>query len=167
MVEAALGLGGNLGDVRQTLDRAVEMVCNGTDTTLRARSSDYLTPPWGKTDQPDFVNCCIVVKTALTPHALLEKIRNTENALGRNRQNEVRWGPRPLDIDMLTYDDLALDEPELILPHPRILERAFVLVPLAEIAPDLVVGKTRIGDAVGLVDTTQIRKLPPALSQLI
>jgi 2-amino-4-hydroxy-6-hydroxymethyldihydropteridine diphosphokinase len=167
MTEATLGLGGNVGDVRHTLDRAVDMVCDGIDVTLRARSSDYLTPPWGVTDQPEFVNLCIAVETALSPRALLEKVRKVEKALGRDRTTEVRWGPRPIDIDMLTFDNLALDEPELILPHPRVLERAFVLVPLAEIAPDLVVNKTRIGDAVGRVDTSQIRKLPPALSHLI
>lgn len=167
MAEAALGLGGNVGDVRHTLDRAVDMLCDGIDTTLIVRSSEYLTPPWGVTDQPEFVNLCILVDTALSPRALLERMRAVEVALGRDRGAEVRWGPRPIDIDLLTYDDAVLNEPELTLPHPRILERAFVLVPLAEIAPNLVVDKTRIGDAISLVDTREIRKLPPALSQLV
>ncbi|MGZ5811281.1 MAG: 2-amino-4-hydroxy-6-hydroxymethyldihydropteridine diphosphokinase [Xanthobacteraceae bacterium] len=167
MAEATLGLGGNVGDVRHTLDRAVEMLCDGIDTTLIARSSEYLTPPWGVTDQPEFVNMCILVDTALSPRALLERMRTIEVALGRDRSAEVRWGPRPIDIDLLTYGDAVLSEPELTLPHPRILERAFVLVPLAEIAPDLIVDKTRVRDAVSLVDTREIRKLPPQLSELM
>lgn len=167
MAEAALALGGNIGDVRQTFQRAIDMLCDGIDTTLLARSSDYLTPPWGVTDQPEFVNACILVETALSPRALLERMRQAEETLGRDRRSEVRWGPRPIDVDLLVYDAVVLDEPELTLPHPRILERAFVLVPLAEIAPDLIVDKTRVSEAAKLVDAHAIRKLPPMLSQLV
>lgn len=167
MVEALLALGGNVGDVRATLDRAVELLCDGTDTRLRKRSSHYLTPPWGVTDQPDFVNMCISVDTALSPRALLERMQQVERELGRNRKSEVRWGPRRIDIDLLAYDELTLDEPELTLPHPRIFERAFVLVPLAEIAADKVIGGTRIRDVLTRIDTSAIRRLLPHLSQLV
>jgi 2-amino-4-hydroxy-6-hydroxymethyldihydropteridine diphosphokinase len=167
MVEALLALGGNIGDVRDTLDRAVDLLCDGVDTHMRARSSDYLTPPWGVADQPEFINMCLAVTTALTPRALLERARAVETALGRDRGAEVRWGPRRIDIDLLTYDDVTIDEPELKLPHPRMLERAFVLVPLAEIAPDLVVNGTKLRDALARLDTSAIRLLPPHLSQLV
>ena len=90
-------------------------------------------------EQPPFVNLCIAVETVLAPIALLARAQAVERACGRDRSQERRWGPRPLDIDILAYDDLALDTSELTLPHPRLLERAFVLVPLAEIAPERVI----------------------------
>jgi 2-amino-4-hydroxy-6-hydroxymethyldihydropteridine diphosphokinase len=167
MAEVLIALGGNVGDVRATLDRAVELLCDGNDIRLIARSSDYRTPPWGKTDQPEFVNLCIVAQTSLSPHALLERAQLVERALGRDRSKDVRWGPRPIDIDLLAYDQIEIDEPNLQLPHPRLLERGFVLVPLAEIAPDRVVSGTKIGDAVKRVDTSGITVLPPRLSHLI
>jgi 2-amino-4-hydroxy-6-hydroxymethyldihydropteridine diphosphokinase len=167
MAEAWLALGGNVGDVRSTLDGAVDMLCDGVDTRLRARSSHYLTPPWGITDQPAFVNKCLAVETALSPRALLERMRSVEKTLGRDRSAEVRWGPRRIDIDLLAYDDVTLDEPELTLPHPRMFERAFVLVPLAEIAPDRIIAGTKVRDALARLDASGIKLLPPHLSQLV
>jgi 2-amino-4-hydroxy-6-hydroxymethyldihydropteridine diphosphokinase len=161
MAEALIALGGNVGDVRDTLDRAVAMLCDGGDVRLCARSSDYRTPPWGVTEQPPFVNLCIAVETGLTPRALLARAQAVEQALGRDRTQERRWGPRPLDIDLLAYEHLAVQEPDLTLPHPRLLERAFVLVPLAEIAPDRVIAGMRARDALARLDTTGIEKLPP------
>ena len=131
MAEALLGLGGNIGNVRETLNRAVAMFCDGHEVRLMARSSDYLTPPWGIEDQPPFVNCCLVVETTLPPNALLARAQAVERTLGRDLPGERRWGPRPVDIDILAYDDLVLETPELTLPHPHLFERAFVLVPLA------------------------------------
>ena len=133
MAEALIALGGNIGDVRLTLDRAVAAFCDGEEVRLLARSSDYRTPPWGVEEQPPFVNLCIAVETRLGPRALLARAQSVERALGRRRAAERRWGPRPVDIDLIAYDDLALREPDLTLPHPRLFERAFVLVPLAEI----------------------------------
>jgi 2-amino-4-hydroxy-6-hydroxymethyldihydropteridine diphosphokinase len=167
VAEALLALGGNVGDVRNSLTRAQDMLCDNIDTRLIVASSHYLTPPWGKEDQPEFVNMCLAIETALSPRALLERMQVTERKLGRDRRNEVRWGPRTIDIDLLAYDDLVLDEKELTLPHPRIFERAFVLVPLAEIAPDRVIGGTRVRDALKNLDTNAIRLLPPHLSQLV
>lgn len=161
MAEALLGLGANIGDVRLTLDRAVACLCDGSKVRLLARSADYRTPPWGIEDQPPFVNLCIAVETALAPRALLDRAFAVERAFGRDRDVERRWGPRPLDIDLLTYDDLALAEPGLILPHPRMLERAFVLMPLAEIRPNLVVRGTSIASAMARLDTSRIERLPP------
>jgi 2-amino-4-hydroxy-6-hydroxymethyldihydropteridine diphosphokinase len=160
MAEALLALGGNMGAVRATLDRAVAALCGGTDTRLLARSSDYSTPPWGVTDQPRFVNRCIAVETTLAPDALLARAQAVERALGRDRARERRWGPRPIDIDILAYDDVVREGPDLTLPHPRMFERAFVLVPLAEIAADRMIGGRRVGAALAKVDASGVQKLP-------
>jgi 2-amino-4-hydroxy-6-hydroxymethyldihydropteridine diphosphokinase len=161
MPEALIALGGNLGDVRDTLDRAITRFCDGKAVQLVARSSDYLTPPWGVINQPEFINCAIAVSTVLTPQALLKRAQVVEAAFGRDRAKETRWGPRILDIDLIVYDDVALATPELTLPHPRLLERAFVLLPLADIAPDRVIAGRRIRDALAKVNLAGIVKLPP------
>ncbi len=161
MAEALLALGGNIGDTRVILDRAVSMLCDGKDVRLVARSADYGTPPWGVTDQPAFINLCIAVETILTPAALLGRAQAIERALGRDRASERRWGPRSLDIDMLTYDDLKVDKPGIVLPHPHLLERAFVLIPLAEIRPELTIAGVPIADALKRIDATGITRLPP------
>ena len=160
MAEALVALGGNVGDVRDTLDRAVTAFCAGEEVRLLARSSDYRTPPWGVADQPPFVNLCIAVTTGLAPHVLLARAQAVERKLGRERSKERRWGPRPIDIDLLAYDDLTLETPDLTLPHPRLFERAFVLVPLAEIAPGRMIGGIKVSDALARVDRTGIERLP-------
>ena len=161
MTAAWLALGGNVGDSRTLLDRAVTLLCDGKNIRLTARSADYRTPPWGVTEQAPFVNLCIAVDTTLPPLDLLARAHEVERALGRDRAREQRWGPRTADIDIIAYDDIALTEGALILPHPRVLDRAFVLVPLAEIAPNLVIGGTRIADAAAKHAATGIEKLPP------
>lgn len=160
-VEALIALGGNVGDVRSTFDGAVAMLCDGGDVRLVARSSDYRTPPWGVTDQPPFINAVIAVATALPPRDLLARALKVERAFGRDRENERRWGPRTLDLDLLAYGDLVLHAPNLTLPHPRLFERAFVLLPLAEIAPERVIAGIRVRDALARLDTAGIEKLPP------
>jgi 2-amino-4-hydroxy-6-hydroxymethyldihydropteridine diphosphokinase len=147
MARALIALGGNVGDVRATFDRAVDLLCDGNTVRLVARSSDYRTPPWGVEDQPPFVNACLVVDTVLPPRGLLDLALSVEATLGRNRARETRWGPRALDIDLIDYDGQVIDEPGLELPHPRLFERAFVLVPLVEIAPDLMIGGTTVREA--------------------
>ena len=161
MAEALVGLGGNIGDVRTTLDRAVAAFCEGAAVRLLAQSSDYATPPWGVEDQPAFVNRCLAVATSLPPRPLLNRALAVERTLGRDRSRERRWGPRPIDIDLLAYDDVVLDEPGLTLPHPRLLERAFVLVPLAEIVPDRIVAGVRVRDALARLDQSGIERLAP------
>jgi len=161
MAEAFIALGGNIGDVRSTFERAIAILCDGTAVRLDARSSDYRTPPWGLTGQPPFVNAAIAVATALTPHELLARAQACERALGRERTTERRWGPRPIDLDVLAYDDLVLHDPDLTLPHPHLFERAFVLLPLAEIAPDRVIAGVRVREALARVDAGGIEKLPP------
>jgi 2-amino-4-hydroxy-6-hydroxymethyldihydropteridine diphosphokinase len=160
MAEALLALGGNLGAVRATLDRAVAMLCDGNAVRLIARSSDYRTPPWGVTQQPPFVNLCLAAATELSPRTLLARALAVERALGRDRSHEQRWGPRAVDIDLLAYDDVTMNEDGLILPHPRLFERAFVLVPLAEIGPDRRIAGVRVRDALARLDTAGIERLP-------
>ena len=160
MAEAFIALGGNVGDVRATFDSAIAMLCDGPDVRLLARSSDYRTPPWGVTDQPPFTNAVIAVSTTLAPHQLLSRTQACERALGRDRAHEQHWRPRPIDLDILVYDDLALNDPTLTLPHPHLFERAFVLVPLAEIAPDRVIAGIRVSDALKRVDLAGVERLP-------
>jgi 2-amino-4-hydroxy-6-hydroxymethyldihydropteridine diphosphokinase len=160
MAETLLALGGNMGAVRDTLDRAVTALCDGADVRLVACSSDYSTPPWGVTDQPRFVNRCIAVETKLAPEALLARAQAVEHLLGRDRAHERRWGPRPIDIDILTYDELVRDGPDLTLPHPRMFERAYVLVPLAEIAPERMIAGRRVRDALAEIDANGVERLP-------
>jgi len=161
MAEALLGFGGNVGDVRAALNEAVTLFADGKDVTLRAQSSHYRTPPWGVLEQPSFVNLAIRVETALSPRALLERAMNIESAFDRDRYRVKRWGPRPVDIDVLSYDNLVIDEPGLILPHPRMFERAFVLVPLNEIVPGRVIAGRNIREALAALDERGIERLPP------
>jgi len=159
LAEAFIALGGNVGDVRATFDAAIAILCDGPEARLLARSSDYQTPPWGVTDQPPFINAVIAVSTTLTPHQLLSRTQACERALGRDRAHEQHWGPRTIDLDILAYDDLVLNDATLTLPHPHLFERAFVLVPLADIAPDRVIASIRVSDALKRVDTSGIEKL--------
>src|SRR6202451_3245060 len=140
MAHALIALGGNVGDVRATFQKAIANICGMAQAVLLARSSDYATPPWGEPNQARFINACIEIETVLDPHALLFALHRIEKKFGRDRAHETRWGPRTLDLDLIAYDDIKIDKPELTLPHPRLLERAFVLVPLAEIAPDRLIG---------------------------
>ena len=161
MTDALLALGGNVGNSRAILDRAVQLLCDGRDLRLTARSSDYSTPPWGFKYQPPFINLCIAVETVLSPRDLLARAQAVELKLGRDRAHEKRWGPRTADIDIIAYDDLTLEEPGLILPHPHLFERAFVLKPLAEIAGDRVIAGRSLREALAKVDSTGIERLPP------
>jgi 2-amino-4-hydroxy-6-hydroxymethyldihydropteridine diphosphokinase len=112
------------------------------------------------TDQPAFINACIVAQTTLSPHALLGRAHAVERALGRDRAKETRWGPRTADIDLIAYEGVTLAAPDLTLPHPRLFERAFVLQPLAEIAGDLVVAGRSVRDAAAQIDAAGVEKLP-------
>src|ERR1700674_1492419 len=160
MANALIALGGNVGDVRATFQRAIANICGMTQAALLARSSDYATPPWGEAQQARFINHCIEIDTSLDPHALLFTLHKIENKFGRDRASERRWGPRTLDLDLIAYDDVSMQKPELTLPHPRLFERAFVLVPLAEIAPDRVIAGRSIASALAQLSTLGIQRLP-------
>lgn len=121
------------------LESAIEAL-NWGEIAVVARSSVYETAPvGGPPGQPSFLNMVIAVETSLEPRALLDRCQAVEGAFGRRRAHEQRWGPRPIDVDLLTYGDRTIGDEDLTVPHPRMAERAFVLVPLAEIAPDLLV----------------------------
>jgi 2-amino-4-hydroxy-6-hydroxymethyldihydropteridine diphosphokinase len=132
---AAIALGSNLGNPLAMVKGAVEVFAHEATTTLTGQSQWYKTIAVGPA-QPDYVNGCVVVETRRSPQDLLRLLMTLEQQFGRQRTEH--WGPRTLDLDLLLYDDWVLDTPELILPHPRMLERAFVLVPLAELLPDWV-----------------------------
>ncbi|MFO8034629.1 MAG: 2-amino-4-hydroxy-6-hydroxymethyldihydropteridine diphosphokinase [Candidatus Bipolaricaulota bacterium] len=135
MVEAYLGLGGNVGCVRGRLSRAGEEL-SSRGLVISGSSSLYHTEPWGKREQPDFLNQVLRVETQLAPHELLETCQEVERALGRVARE--RWGRREIDVDILLYGHEVIQECHLQVPHPRLAERRFVLAPLAELAPDFV-----------------------------
>jgi 2-amino-4-hydroxy-6-hydroxymethyldihydropteridine diphosphokinase len=164
MADVLIGLGGNVGDVRTTFLRAIPLIVQRASAKLVARSSDYETPPWGDTAQPPFVNACIRIETAVAPHDLLRVLHQIEAKFGRDRTRERHWGPRPLDLDLLAYADVTLAGDELTLPHPRLFERAFVLVPLAEIAPDRSIGGRTPAQVLRTLSIEGIRRLPPHTS---
>jgi 2-amino-4-hydroxy-6-hydroxymethyldihydropteridine diphosphokinase len=129
----AIALGSNLGDSHQILESSLQRLGELAGTTVTARSSFYKTVPVGP-PQPDYLNACALIQTPLSPQALMQQLLAIEADFGRIRQE--RWGPRILDLDILFYGDQVILEPDLHIPHPRLRERAFVLVPLAEIAGD-------------------------------
>jgi 2-amino-4-hydroxy-6-hydroxymethyldihydropteridine diphosphokinase len=148
--EAALSFGANLGAAKATFLNALGEISRRDIGRVTAVSSLWRTPPWGKKDQPDFYNACALIETKLSPRALLGALQQIERDLGRARAE--KWGPRVIDIDIVAYDCLALDESDFILPHRQALERAFVLAPLAEIAPHMLLGATRVIEALARVD---------------
>ncbi|MBZ9774811.1 MULTISPECIES: 2-amino-4-hydroxy-6-hydroxymethyldihydropteridine diphosphokinase [unclassified Mesorhizobium] len=152
-----LSLGGNLGDPAKSMGAALRMLDADADTRVTGVSSLYRTPPWGKLDQPDFLNAAAEISTVLAPRALLDLCLDAERKLKRVR--EERWGPRLIDIDILVFGDRVIHETGLEVPHPRMLERAFVLAPLAEIAPGLVVSGRSITERLVAVDTSGIERL--------
>ena len=155
---AAIALGSNLGDSRQILESALVALDETLGISLQARSHWYVTAPVGP-PQSDFLNGCALLATTLTPQTLLATLLEIEHQFGRVRQE--RWGPRLLDLDLLLFDDLVLETNNLTLPHPRMNERAFVLVPLVEIAPDWVepVSGKAIADLVLALDCSGVRRL--------
>jgi 2-amino-4-hydroxy-6-hydroxymethyldihydropteridine diphosphokinase len=136
-MRAYIGLGGNLGDRRSYLERALDLLARDPDVRIAAVSSFHDTEPVGYVEQPRFLNGVAALETELGPRELLERMLAVERALGRERTGP-RYGPRTIDLDLLVYGDVEIDEPDLVVPHPRLAERSFVLEPLAEVAPDLV-----------------------------
>lgn len=160
-VRAFVGLGSNLGDSQSILMEAMFALDELPQTSVRAESMLYRTPAWGRTDQPDFINAVVELQTRLVPEVLLQQLLGLERRFGRVRVEGERWGPRELDLDLLLHGDTVLDTPGLHLPHPRLAERAFVLVPLAEIAPTLEVpGMGRVDALLAAVAHDGIDALP-------
>jgi len=160
-VRAFVGLGGNQGDVETTLVEALWAVDALPQTTIQRQSAFYRTPAWGKTDQPAFINAVVELRTRMPAQVLLESLLEIEARFGRVRSEAERWGPRVIDLDLLAYGDEVVDQPGLTLPHPHLHERAFVLVPLAEIAPGLVIpGRGEVSTLLAAVDVSGIEALP-------
>ncbi|MDB5523807.1 MAG: 2-amino-4-hydroxy-6-hydroxymethyldihydropteridine pyrophosphokinae [Rhizobium sp.] len=135
-VTAYLGLGGNIGDPVAAMTEALYHLDEHRDCSVSTVSRLYRTPPWGNTDQAWFFNAAAAIHTTLAPHPLLDLCLDIERSMKRIRAE--RWGPRTLDMDILAYGDVSVTDERLTLPHPRMKDRAFVLMPLADIAPDLV-----------------------------
>jgi 2-amino-4-hydroxy-6-hydroxymethyldihydropteridine diphosphokinase len=151
---AYIGIGSNLDDPEKQVRAAIDALARLPRSTFVGASRLYRTAPWGRADQPAFVNAAAAVSTGLSPRELLDALLAIERAQGRVRDGE-RWGPRVIDLDMLVYGDARVDEPGLHLPHPHLGERAFVLLPLADIAPDLEIpGQGRVRALVDRVDAT-------------
>lgn len=158
-VTAIVGLGGNEGDAIAVLRAALVGLDLLPGTRLLRASPLYRTPPWGLTDQPDFVNAAAALETTLAPRELLDRLLAVERAFGRIRapDGSDRWGPRRLDLDVLLYGESVIDVPGLRVPHPRLHERAFALVPLLDVAPDAVIpGIGPARDALAVMATGDI-----------
>lgn len=162
-MRAWVGLGGNLGEVPQVLRDAAAALSAVPGVRGMRLSSLYRTPAWGRTDQPDFVNAVAVLDTDRAPMELLDALLDIERTFGRTRSDHAgdQWGPRTLDLDLLLYGDAVITLPGLTVPHPRLHQRAFALVPLLELDADIVI--PRIGaaaDALVRVDRAGIEALP-------
>ena len=154
-VEVGLGFGSNIGDKPTNIARALAILsARGVDIT--AVSSIYRTLPWGDVDQEDFANACALARTKLDPERLLAAVKAIEAEMGRTKT--VRWGPRLIDIDILFYGTQSLVSDNLVLPHKELFNRAFVLVPLAEIAPHLVLGGRPVAEAAATIAHDDIEK---------
>jgi 2-amino-4-hydroxy-6-hydroxymethyldihydropteridine diphosphokinase len=152
-----IALGTNLGDRETNLQRAKELLA--PKVVIEQESAIYVTPPWGYEDQPEFLNQVIKVKTCLNPRKLLKALKSIENKMGREKT--IRYGPRLIDLDILFYGQRVVQKKNLCIPHPRLHERAFVLVPLGEIAPDFLhpLLKVRVQDLLSQVDTQGVIRL--------
>ncbi|ANB18693.1 2-amino-4-hydroxy-6-hydroxymethyldihydropteridine diphosphokinase [Dokdonella koreensis] len=149
---AWVGLGSNLADPVAQVRAGLDALAALPSTDVLARSRLYRTAPWGRTDQPVFVNAVARLSTALVPLDLLDALLGIERRHGRDRNSDLRWGPRTLDLDLLLYGDRRIEHARLTIPHPRLRERAFVLVPLAELDPELSIpGDGRVQDLLAAV----------------
>ncbi|MFO1147292.1 MAG: 2-amino-4-hydroxy-6-hydroxymethyldihydropteridine diphosphokinase [Alsobacter sp.] len=158
MAEVYASLGSNIGDKAANIAEALRRLAQA-GVEVVACSPLYRTPPWGPVEQDWFLNACAHLRTDLAPRDLMRLCLEVERAMGRERL--VRWGPRLIDVDLLAYDDLAIEEPDLSLPHPRLFERAFVLVPLLDVAPDFSIDGRRADVALEGLDTAGILRVPP------
>lgn len=157
MIECYVGLGSNIGSPKKTIIEAIKQLSTLHQSNLSAVSSLYRTPAWGMISQPDFINACVKLSTDLGPQEMLKALLALEKSHGRVRA--IQWGPRTLDCDLLLYGNEIIHEPNLTVPHPRMTERAFVLLPLEEIAPQLILNQKSINTWISYCDLSRIEKL--------
>jgi len=158
-LNAWIALGGNRADSGQLLRTSLSMLDEAADVQVLRRSRFYRSAPWGMEQQPDFVNAVAELETALSPRQLLELLLEFESRLGRERLGP-RWGPRCIDLDLLTYQDLVLKSEDLELPHPRMHLRAFVLLPILELEPGFVIpGAKPAADCLAALDRREVESV--------
>jgi len=158
MTRAFIGIGSNQNHPPEQLDKALRQLISLSQTSRITCSPRYWTAPWGEPDQPDFLNAVAAIDTRLDAEALLQALLAIESNQGRTRNEGQRWGPRPIDLDLLLYGEQIFDQPELQVPHPRMTQRAFVLVPLLDLAPDLMIpGRGAARDYLKGLDQTGLR----------
>lgn len=164
MTAVFVGVGSNLDRPLKQLEQALSRIQRIPQSRFVRRSPMYWTPPWGDVDQPDFLNAVVEMSTELSPAVLLKALQQIEDAQGRERDSGRRWGPRSLDLDLLLYGRQIVDEPGLQVPHPRMTERAFVLLPLTELVPDIVIpGRGRASEWLKRLDISGLRRVEAAM----
>jgi 2-amino-4-hydroxy-6-hydroxymethyldihydropteridine diphosphokinase len=161
MADVLLSLGSNIGDSADHVADAVRRLKADWDLAVLSVSRLYRTKPVGPVEQNDFTNAAVRVKTDLSPEDLMKKCLGLEAAMGRDRVSAVRWGPRVIDIDIILYDNLTIKNAEVEIPHPRFLERAFVLIPIAEIAPERTIGGRNLRELASSIDSTGVEPFSP------
>ena len=157
MSRAYLGLGTNMGDRLDYLNKACDLLEQNENVLSLKKSNLYETKAWGYTDQADFLNMCVEIETSLAPYDLLSICQDIENKLDRVRV--IRWGPRTIDVDVLFYDDIVSDDEKLLIPHPRIKERAFVLVPLMDLNKELIIDDKNISYYLSKLNKEEIEEV--------
>ena len=156
MVKAFLSLGSNMGDRLEYLSKAIYKIVEIQGCNILNKSSVYETEPWGYENQEAFLNLCISIETSLSPYELLESLQAIELELDRVRK--IHWGPRTIDIDILLFDDIICEDDKLTIPHPRMRERAFVLIPLYDIEKNLIIDGIKLEDLINKIDTRGIKE---------
>jgi 2-amino-4-hydroxy-6-hydroxymethyldihydropteridine diphosphokinase len=160
VVQVCIGLGANLGDAQATLRQALAALSADPAIHDLQASALYRSRAWGREDQPDFINACACFSTALPPLALLDRLQALEHAHGRQRLPGGHWGPRTLDLDILLYGDRVIDQERLQVPHPWMLQRAFVLLPLAELAPARCIpGFGTVAQGLAALDASEVQPI--------
>jgi len=156
MVKAFLSLGSNMGDRLEYLSKAIDKIAEIQGCNILNKSRVYETEPWGYENQEAFLNLCISIETSLSPYGLLESLQTIELELDRVRK--IHWGPRTIDIDILLFDDIICEDDKLTIPHPRMRERAFVLIPLYDIEKNLIIDGIKLEDLINKIDTRGIKE---------
>ena len=156
MLKAFLSLGSNMGDRLEYLSKAIDKIAEIQGCNILNKSRVYETEPWGYENQEAFLNLCISIETSLSPYELLESLQTIELELDRVRK--IHWGPRTIDIDILLFDDIICEDDKLTIPHPRMSERAFVLIPLYDIEKNLIIDGIKLEDLINKIDTRGIKE---------